>query len=408
MIPLAQLLRSLSVIVLAFGLSACVSQSHKTTAVPPLATASGEVSESLLLDVGIAIFDPGLSHHNGQAQVYPEVRKAEANYMPRLLAEVMQNSGAWGAVRVVPNAAQITDLRVAGKILHSDGEELKLHITATDSRNRQWLDRQYTGHASRYAYNSVTRTQYDPFQAVYHNIANDLLKVMEAQNSRDRERIRIVTELRFAQQFSADAFQGYLRQDSKGVYKVLRLPAHNDPMLERIQQIRERDHVFVDTMQEYYGNFSDKMYGPYQEWRKLGYQEAVALQELKRESMQRMIAGGLAVVAGIAAAGSNDRVSRTAGNVAIISGGYLFQSGLEKRNESQIHAEALEELGMSLEAEVAPQVVELENRSITLSGNVEDQYAQWRELLGDIYREEIGELALPDESANNGSVMRNN
>ena len=30
-----------------------------------------------------------------------------------------------------------------------------------------------------------------------------------------------------------------------------------------------------------------------------------------------------------------------------------------------------------------------------LSGNVEDQYNQWRELLADIYRAEIGALELP-------------
>jgi hypothetical protein len=54
--------------------------------------------------------------------------------------------------------------------------------------------------------------------------------------------------------------------------------------------------------------------------------------------------------------------------------------------------QALDELGQSLEAEITPQVIELEDRSVMLSGNVEDQYAQWREILGDIYRTEIGEL----------------
>jgi hypothetical protein len=34
-----------------------------------------------------------------------------------------------------------------------------------------------------------------------------------------------------------------------------------------------------------------------------------------------------------------------------------------------------------------------------LSGNVEDQYSQWREVLADIYRTEIGELELPEDSA---------
>ena len=59
----------------------------------------------------------------------------------------------------------------------------------------------------------------------------------------------------------------------------------------------------------------------------------------------------------------------------------------------------LEELGESLEAEVAPQIIELEDRTVTLSGNVDEQYAQWRALLADIYRAEIGELELPEESA---------
>ncbi|WP_116367211.1 hypothetical protein [Parahaliea mediterranea] len=391
------LLRGLGLVVLAAALAGCVSQTVKSTSVPPLKTPVQPLPESLLLDVGIAIFDPGLDNYEEDEQVYPEVRKAEARYMPRLLSEAMQNSGAWGAVRVVPSAAQITDLRVEGKILKSDGEELQLHITARDSRNRRWLDKVYSGNASRYAYDSTTRVQYDPFQAIYHSIANDLLQHQQKLKMAELEHIRLVTELRFARTFSPDAFDSYLEETDKGYYKVLRLPARDDPMLERIHSIRERDNMFVDTMQAYYGSFSGQMQAPYQEWRKLSYEEAIAMQELKAESTRRLIAGAVAVAAGIAAAGGGDGSTRAAGNVAIIGGGYLLKSGLEKRNEAQIHVEALEELGMSLEAEITPQVIELEDRTIMLSGNVEDQYAQWREILADIYRAEIGALeALPN------------
>ena len=52
---------------------------------------------------------------------------------------------------------------------------------------------------------------------------------------------------------------------------------------------------------------------------------------------------------------------------------------------------------MSLEAEITPQVIEIEDRTVTLSGNVEEQYNQWREVLADIYQTEIGELGLPGE-----------
>ncbi len=396
--PASRLLYTLA---LALLVSGCVSQTVKTTSVPEIATTSQVIPEALLLDVGIALFDPGLDEtpDDDEQRVYPEVRKAESRFMPNQLAQSMQESSAWGAVRVVPDPERISDLSVHGKILHSDGEELKLHIRAVDSRGYEWLDKNYEGHASSYAYRSSTRSTYDPFQAVYNTIANDLLRAMEKLRPQDRENIRLVSELLFAQDFSPEAFDGYLEKNPRDVYLVMRLPADNDPMLERIRTIRERDHMYIDTMQEYYNSFGNEMIDPYQEWRKLSYEEAMALEELRAEARRRLIAGAVAVAAGIAGASSSDGNARAASNVAIIGGGYLLKSGLEKRNEAQIHVQALEELGMSLEAEITPQVIELEDRSVTLSGNVEDQYAQWRSLLSDIYATEIGSLESPENSA---------
>jgi hypothetical protein len=384
-------------------LAGCVTETVKSTSVPALAYPAAPVPEARLLDVGIAIFDPGLDaleEQDDDRPVYPEVRRAEARYMPQLLAEAMQNSGAWGAVRVVPDSERITDLRVEGTILHSDGEQLKLAISAVDSRGRSWLDNTYEGHASRYAYDATTRRQYDPFQAVYHRIANDLLAAQEALDEGEAVTIRRVTELRFARSFSEDAFAGYLDETRSGEYALARLPASDDPMLERVRSIRERDHMFIDTLQGYYSGFSGDMKSPYQEWRKLSYEEVVALQQLRAESRRQLIAGGAAILAGIAAAGGGDsRTTRTAGNVAIIGGGYLLKTGLETRAEAEIHVQALEELGLSLEAEITPRVIELEDRTVMLSGNVEDQYNQWRDLLAEIYRREIGSLPPPDASA---------
>jgi hypothetical protein len=392
--------RLLVALAMAVTLPACVSQTITTNEIPRVETPSAPVAEQQLLDVGIAIFDPGIDDYEEGEQTYPEVRKAEARYMPFLLSEAMQESSAWGAVRVVPNPEQINDLVVSGKILHSDGEELQLHIRAVDSLGEVWLDKDYTGVASRYAYQVTKRNDFDPFQAVYNTIANDLLQQQEQQSLAQREKIRLVTELRFARSFAPEAFDGYLGENDKGEYQVLRLPAKGDPMLERVASIRERDQMFIDTLQEYYRSFGDQMQVPYEEWRKQTYEEAVALQELQAESTRQLIAGGLAIIAGIAGATQGDSATtRAAGQVAVIGGGFLLKSGLEKRNEAQIHVQALEELGMSLEAEITPSVIELEDRSVTLSGNVEDQYAQWRELLADIYAAEMGDLALPPGSA---------
>ena len=387
-------------------LGACVSQSIKSTSVAPVKTPSVAVAEEQLLDVAVVVFNPGLDDYDEDDQVYPEVRKAEARFMPMLLSAAMQDSGAWGAVRVVPNDSQITDLMVRGEILHSNGEELQLAITATDSRGYVWLDKKYTGIASRYSYESTTRNTSDPFQTVYNTIANDLLQHLEELQPKDRGDVRVVSELAFARSFSPDAFDGYLEKTRSDRYEVKRLPAENDPMLARVREIRERDHLYVDTLQAYYTNFDAQMAGPYQEWRKNSYESVVALEQMQAESTRNLIIGGVAVLAGIAAATTGDSsASRTAGQIGVIGGGYLLKSGMDKRNEAQIHAVELEELGRSLEAEVAPQNIELEDRTVTLSGNVDEQYAQWRALLADIYRAEIGELELPEESAASADTL---
>lgn len=381
-------------IVALVSLSGCVSQTVKTTKIPAIQTPTAAIPNEQLLDVSIAIFDPGLDiESDGDIPVFPEVRQSEARYMPQVLMSAMQDSGAWGAVRVVPSEDQLTDLMISGKILRSDGKNLALEITAVDATNRYWIDhRVYKAEASRYAYSTTTRSTHDAFQAVYNRIANDLLQSYDKLGPATLVRVRQVAEMRFAERFASQAFEDYVIYED-GRYQLQKLPAEGDPMLERVRKIRARDHLYVDTLQTYYEQFGGQMQAPYQEWRKLTYEEAMALEEVRAEAASDLLIGGLSVLAGIyAAAEGNDAVTRTAGNVAIMGGAYMVKSGLDKRNEAAIHVEALEELGASLEAEITPQVIQLDDQTITLTGNVQDQYAQWRALLDDIYESEIGSL----------------
>ena len=374
------------------SLSGCVSQTIKTTSIPRVETPSAPPAEAELLDVSIAVFNPGLGQETDDP-VFPEVREAESRFMPQLLMAALQESGAWGAVRVVPSEDQLTDLMITGKILQSDGKELVLEISAFDATGRFWMNnRVYQEEASRYAYAKTTRRTHDAFQALYNRIANDLLSSYQKLTSRDRATVRQVAEMRFAERFARAAFSDYVRQNGER-YTLQKLPAEGDPMLERVRKIRARDHLYVDTLQGYYQQFNTDMLGPYQEWRKLSYEEALALEQVQAEARKDLLLGGAAVLAGIyASAKGSDAVTRTAGNVAIMGGGYMIKSGLDKRNEAAIHVEALQELGASLEAEVTPQIIQLDDQTITLSGNVQDQYAQWRALLDELYETEIGSL----------------
>jgi len=395
------LLSLASVLTLLTVLTGCVSETVKSTSVPVLDAPTTLAPEAELLDVGVVILDPGISPVEDEEQVYPEVRRAEATFMATELAEVLTEQGGWGAVRVVPDDRQFSDLLVRGTILRSDGEALELKILVSDARGTQWLDKRYQGITSRYAYEQGTRVKQDPFLAVYRLIANDMLAIFNQLPSEERITIRQVAEMRFARDFANGAFEDYLEEDESGHISLRRLPAEDDPMLNRIRGLRQRHYVFVDTLQGHYTGFAEDMYTPYQEWRKASYEETVALRELQAESQREMIAGGAAIIAGVLAQTSGNRATRSAGAVGVIGGGALLKSGLEKRAESNIHSLALEELGQSLDAEITPRVIELEDRTVRLTGSVEDQYDQWRELLADIYAAELAALEPPAGAADN-------
>ena len=388
--------RSLVSLLLALSLlSGCVTETVKSTSVPVLDAPDIPVPDAELLDVGVVILDPGISSVEDEEQVYPEVRRAEATFMATELADVLAEQGGWGAVRVVPDERQFSDLLVRGTILQSDGEALELKIRVSDARGTVWLDKRYTGITSRYAYEQGTRTKQDPFLSVYRMIANDMLAAFQRLPAEERTTIRRVAEMRFARDFASGAFADYLNEDPSGQVTLRRLPSEKDPMLARVRGLRQRHYVFVDTLQGHYTGFSDDMYTPYQEWRKASYEETVALRELENEAKREMIAGGAAILAGIVAQSSGSRMTRSAGAIGVVGGGALLKRGLEKRAESNIHSLALEELGQSLDAEITPRVIELEDRTVRLTGNVEDQYDQWRELLADIYAAELAALEPP-------------
>lgn len=398
--------RSLLSLLLALSLlTGCVTETVKSTSVPVLDAPDVAVPDAELLDVGVVILDPGISSVEDEEQVYPEVRRAEATFMATELADVLAEQGGWGAVRVVPDERQFSDLLVRGTILQSDGEALELKIRVSDARGTVWLDKRYTGITSRYAYEQGTRTKQDPFLSVYRMIANDMLAAFQQLPADERTTIRRVAEMRFARDFASGAFADYLNEDPSGQVTLRRLPSEADPMLARVRGLRQRHYVFVDTLQGHYTGFSDDMYAPYQEWRKASYEETVALRELENEAKREMIAGGAAILAGIVAQSSGSRMTRSAGAIGVVGGGALLKRGLEKRAESNIHSLALEELGQSLDAEITPRVIELEDRTVRLSGNVEDQYDQWRELLADIYAAELAALEPPQPKAPSPTLL---
>jgi hypothetical protein len=383
-----QLAAGLALMTLATGLHAGIDKVTSTT-VQPLMTPSSPIPAEALLDVGIPPFNDGLDLTDDDDTVFPEVRYAESIYFANQLAKFMERSGGWGAIRVTPNSEVVMDLYVEGKILQSDGETLDLEVRAYDTSGKQWLDKEYKHVTGKYAYDRRLRNLGDPFQNLFTEIANDLLGIREQMSHERALRLRQISELRFARDFSPQAFNEHISQERDGELTIARLPAENDSILQRVRKIRERDYLYVDTMQDYYDSFSRQMHLPYQDFRRASYDSVVKARQLRKQANRRMIAGFGAIIAGIYGRTQADsRLQSDAGMATAAVGGYLLKSGLDRKQESAAHTEAVAEMGSSLEAEIIPQVIELEDRTITLTGSVQAQYQQWRELLHRIYEQE--------------------
>ena len=64
--------------------------------------------------------------------------------------------------------------------------------------------------------------------------------------------------------------------------------------------------------------------------------------------------------------------------------------GIEVSKQGAIHRAGIEELSESFSADLETVVVEFEGKQVELTGTVEEQFQQWRELLRKIYLEETG------------------
>src|SRR5690606_6929949 len=116
-----------------------------------------------------------------------------------------------------------------------------------------------------------------------------------------------VAQIQFARNFAPEVFDQYLEQNRRsGMIEVKRLPATNDPILQRIEGIRERDYLYIDTLQDYYGNFVRQMRTPYDEFRRLSYDEVMKLDALQAQARRNMILGVAAIVGGLAATQSSN------------------------------------------------------------------------------------------------------
>jgi hypothetical protein len=390
-------------LVAAWWLAACSSSEVVVAHSVPLTTATDNIAEEQLLDVGIVLFDPGVPEGEVNKEVLEEliregtfvhIRRSESVYMSVLLRDTLQKTGSWGSVWIAPEETSAADVTVAGRIVLSDGDRLRLLVTAKDSTGRLWLDEQtYEMETAAGSFNRQRFPDLDPYQDVFNSIANDLAVAAKKLSAKDRSDVRTVTGVRYAADVSPEAFNGYVVADDDGRYELNRLPAVDDPMFDRTQRVRQRERLFLETLDQHYAQFSAEAMEPYDNWREYAREEAISVRELTKSARWRTGMGIATIVASIVY-GSNsnsgefsDRLIRDA---LMYVGVDMIRAGQVRKQEKRIHTETLEELSSSFDGDIKTMVVDIQGTQHRLTGTADAQYEEWRGLLRQMFISESG------------------
>lgn len=360
------------------------------------------VEESQLLDVGIAVFDSGVPEGEIDRELLEElieqgtfvqIRRTEALYFAVELRETLQQSNHWGAVWITPEVTTAADVNVTAAILQSDGEIVAVHVKAFDAAGRVWIDDEYSAEIAGGAYNRERHGGLDPYQDLFNMIANDLAAVRAELAAEDVERIRDIAAVRYASELSPEAFADYIVQDKDDIYELNRLPAVDDPQFNRTQRARQRERIFFETLDQHYASFARKAEQSYDNWRQYSREETMQVREITRSARFRTGMGIASIVASFVYGNNSnnnaftDRVIR---DTLMYVGMDMLRTSASRRQEKQIHVDALEELSSSFDDEVEPLIVEIQGTEHRLTGTADVQYQGWKDLLRELYINETG------------------
>lgn len=304
------------------------------------------------LNISIAVFDPGLpadqSLYRAQ-QVFPRVREIEGKFLPFVLRDTLVKTREWGAVRVVPRADVAAELLVSGTIVRSNGEILELRIRVVDASGRIWLDKVFAGAVEN--------------QALFVEIANSLQETRAQLNDKMLTDIVEISLLRYANELAPSAFGDYLSRAADGTFTIQRLPARNDPMLDRIDRIRRTEYVITDSVDAKFQELHAEIASIYDLWR--AYRRKVI--EYQNQDARRA---------------QNTKSDAPRGSYDAMKNQY------DNYKFSRVTAQEQDRLAVAFDNEVGPTVAAVEARIAELEAWVEQRYAQWHRLLEELFEVE--------------------
>ena len=169
--------------------------------------------------------------------------------------------------------------------------------------------------------------------------------------------------MRYAVELAPTAFGQYLETDGEGNYSLRRLPAREDPMVDRIERIRLTEYVITDTVDAKFRELHGEIASTYALWR-----------EYRRKSLLY-----------------DDQNARRAAKTRTEAppGSFEAMSNLyDNYKWDRVTAQEQDRLAIAFNNEVGPVVDAMEARIAELEGWVDAKYAEWHRLLEELFEAE--------------------
>ena len=350
---------------------------------------------SQTLDVNIIEFNPGISgspadyEENG---IWPELRRAESRKFAIDLKTSLKKTKSFSGIYVTPDQRYLADVSIRGKILKSNGRDLQIEITVNDSTGKILINKKtYKGKVDKGYYDNLRNKGKNPFEElVFDRVAADIIKKLQKQ---DLNNIKLITELRFAREMNPSSFEDAVVEKNRLISANF-IPASNDPMYLRSKNVRSKDLYFRENMQSTYNDFVNNMNESYEVWRAASYDATIKAEEAKNAAAWKGVLGAAILIGGAIAMGDSmdgyymDGGQYVAGLTGAVLGAGLLDSALGDNEEAKVHKETIAEVSKSFDSDIAPSVIEMEEKTVELDGTLTQQFIQWQEVLKEIYNEQ--------------------
>ena len=395
----------LGICTLAIFLSGCVTTTGKSSSQKgysvgpsygsePYSSVGNSQTKRTDLSILVLPLDPNIPANSDEftkKNIWPELRRAEANHFAVKLRDALNKTNAFESARVVPDKTATGDLYLSGKIVDSNGEDIEISVSLTAINGETLLqDKLYKHRVKEYELNNPRNdSSYDLYDPLFAKVASDIARILRKLPSDKMNTLQTIETLRFAESFSPEYFSSYLETSKRGITRLTSAPADEDRMLRRTEELRVRDLLFVDNLQQDYDNFSRQMWEEYSLWQRESYFESKAARKAKLKGIGKKLLGAAAVAGGIALVATSDPFSgggqALGGTLVAAAGVATIGSGMSDSADAKMYKASMNELGRSLNIQLAPKVINFEEQTIQLKGDAAEQYQIWKRFLKDLY-----------------------